>query len=66
MYECKPLPVLFFITSAQITLRSTLAQGLTLSTCQLNVSALCRIGVAFRGCFGGVLGVSEGTRGCLG
>jgi len=35
-------------------------------TFQLNVSAFCEIGGAFRGCLGGVWEASGGIRGCLG
>jgi len=41
-------------------------RGLHSSTFQLNVSALCGIGVAFRGCPGGVEGVSGAVRWYLG
>jgi len=36
------------------------------STFRLNVSALCWVGDAFKGCLGGVWEASEGSRGRLG
>ena len=45
------------------------SRGLHSSTFRLNVSAFCGIGVASRGCLGGVqkvLGGGRGVRGCSG
>ena len=41
-------------------------QGVHSFTLQLNVSASCGIGGAFRGCLGGVQGVSGVVRACVG
>ena len=40
-------------------------RGLHSPTFQLNLSALCGIGGASRGCLGGVREVSGGIKGCL-
>jgi len=45
------------------TMRQAGGRGLHSSSFRLNVSALCGIGAAFRGCLGGVSGVIRGIRG---